>query len=146
MDTRGREQFGTELRGLRTRAGLSLGELAKLAHVHRGYLGHIEQGERWPSRRIVEALDSPQGHPPAPHPAEQQSHAHTPHRRQQDHERLPPEPGLEVGPWRYRWSCPMTLGVGHPATEGCCERLRYLGRVAVVSTALTCCDAVLAAT
>ncbi|HEY2764512.1 MAG TPA: helix-turn-helix transcriptional regulator [Pseudonocardiaceae bacterium] len=58
MDTHGREQFAAELRGLRDRSGLSLGELAKLAHVHRGYLGHIEHGQRWPSRRIVEALDS----------------------------------------------------------------------------------------
>ncbi|MCA1708789.1 MAG: helix-turn-helix domain-containing protein [Actinobacteria bacterium] len=57
MDRQGREQFGTELRRLRERAGLSLGELAKLAHVHRGYVGHIEHGERWPSRQIVEALD-----------------------------------------------------------------------------------------
>ncbi|MGH3795415.1 MAG: helix-turn-helix domain-containing protein [Pseudonocardiaceae bacterium] len=58
MDTRRREQFGGELRQLRERAGISLSELATRVHVHRGYLGHIEQGERWPSRRIVEALDS----------------------------------------------------------------------------------------
>lgn len=58
MDRHGREVLGGELRRLRERAGISLGELAKLAHVHRGYVGHIEQGERWPSRRIIEALDT----------------------------------------------------------------------------------------
>ncbi|HEX2297441.1 MAG TPA: helix-turn-helix transcriptional regulator [Pseudonocardiaceae bacterium] len=42
MDRPGREQFGGELRRLREQTGLSLGELAKLAHVHRGYVGHIE--------------------------------------------------------------------------------------------------------
>lgn len=57
----GCDQFGAELRRLRTRAGLSLGELAKLAHVNRGYVGHIEHGQRWPSRRIVEALDTALG-------------------------------------------------------------------------------------
>jgi transcriptional regulator with XRE-family HTH domain len=61
MGTQGRDEFGAELRRLRERAGLSLGELAKRAHVHRGYLGHIEQGERWPSRRVVEALDAALG-------------------------------------------------------------------------------------
>jgi transcriptional regulator with XRE-family HTH domain len=58
MGSHRREQFGRELRRLRERAGLSLGELAKLAHVHRGYVGHLELGERWPSRRIVESLDT----------------------------------------------------------------------------------------
>ncbi|MGH4013858.1 MAG: helix-turn-helix domain-containing protein [Pseudonocardiaceae bacterium] len=61
MDRHEREQFGTELRRWRDRAGLSLGELATLAHVHRGYVGHIEHGQRWPSRRIVEALDTALG-------------------------------------------------------------------------------------
>lgn len=61
MARHGREQFGAELRRLRDRAGLSLGELAKLAHVNRGYVGHIEHGQRWPSRRIVEALDTALG-------------------------------------------------------------------------------------
>lgn len=61
MDTHGREQFGAELRRLRDRAGLSLGELANLAHVHRGYVSHIEHGERWPSRQIAEALDKALG-------------------------------------------------------------------------------------
>lgn len=56
MDSHEREQFGAELRRLRDLAGLSLGELAGRAHVNRGYVGHIEHGERWPSRRVVEAL------------------------------------------------------------------------------------------
>lgn len=58
MDSHERERFGAELRRLRDRAGLSLGELAGLAHVNRGYVGHIEHGQRWPSQRIVEALDT----------------------------------------------------------------------------------------
>ncbi len=57
MARHGREQFGAELRRLRNRAGLSLGELAKLVHVNRGYVGHIEHGQRWPSKRIIVALD-----------------------------------------------------------------------------------------
>lgn len=58
MDSHGREHFASELLRLREQAGLSLGRLAALAHVHRGYVWHIERGERWPSRRIVEALDT----------------------------------------------------------------------------------------
>lgn len=61
MDRHQREQFGAELRRSRDCAGLSLGELARLAHVNRGYVGHIEHGQRWPSRRIVEALDTALG-------------------------------------------------------------------------------------
>jgi transcriptional regulator with XRE-family HTH domain/tetratricopeptide (TPR) repeat protein len=57
MDGRERERFAAELRRFRDRAGLSLGELAGLAHVHRGYVGHIEHGHRWPSRSVVTALD-----------------------------------------------------------------------------------------
>ncbi|PZS38056.1 MAG: hypothetical protein DLM62_15815 [Pseudonocardiales bacterium] len=37
------------MRRLRDRAGLSLGEVAARAHVNRGYVGHIEHGQRWPS-------------------------------------------------------------------------------------------------
>lgn len=61
MNRQGRQQFGAELRRLREFGGLSLGELAKLAHVHRGYVSHIEHGERWPSRQIAEALDTALG-------------------------------------------------------------------------------------
>jgi transcriptional regulator with XRE-family HTH domain/tetratricopeptide (TPR) repeat protein len=57
MDSHGRGQFSAELRLLRDRAGLSLGELAGLAHVNRGYVWHIEHGQRWPSRSVATALD-----------------------------------------------------------------------------------------
>ncbi|HEV7451345.1 MAG TPA: helix-turn-helix transcriptional regulator [Pseudonocardiaceae bacterium] len=57
MDSHEREQFAAELRRLRDRAGLSLGELAGRAHVNRGYVGHIEHGQRWPSRSVASALD-----------------------------------------------------------------------------------------
>ena len=52
-----RAAFAEQLRRLRADAGFSLGELAGLAHAHRGYLGHLEHGERWPSRAVVKALD-----------------------------------------------------------------------------------------
>ncbi len=57
MDSDGRGQFAAELRRWRDRAGLSLGELAGRAHVNRGYVGHIEHGQRWPSRSVTTALD-----------------------------------------------------------------------------------------
>lgn len=57
MDSHGRGEFAAELRRLRDRAGLSLGELAGLAQVNRGYVGHIEHGQRWPSRSVAMALD-----------------------------------------------------------------------------------------
>ncbi len=52
-----RDAFATELRGLRASAGLSLAELAQAAHVNRGYIGHVEHGQRWPSRSLAIALD-----------------------------------------------------------------------------------------
>ncbi|MGH3812044.1 MAG: helix-turn-helix domain-containing protein [Pseudonocardiaceae bacterium] len=57
MDSHKREQFAAQLRRLRDCAGLSLGELAGRAHVNRGYVGHIEHGQRWPSRSVATALD-----------------------------------------------------------------------------------------
>ncbi len=57
MDNQERQQFAAELRRLRDHAGLSLGELAARAHVNRGYVGHIEHGQRWPSRSVVTVLD-----------------------------------------------------------------------------------------
>jgi transcriptional regulator with XRE-family HTH domain/tetratricopeptide (TPR) repeat protein len=57
MESHGRGRFAAELRRLRDRAGLSLGDLAGLAHVNRGYVGHIEHGQRWPSRSVAMALD-----------------------------------------------------------------------------------------
>lgn len=57
MGSHEREQFAAQLRRLRERAGLSLGELAERAHVNRGYVGHIEHRQRWPSRPVAAALD-----------------------------------------------------------------------------------------
>ncbi|MGH3981351.1 MAG: helix-turn-helix domain-containing protein [Pseudonocardiaceae bacterium] len=57
MDGHERERFAAELRRLRNGAGPSLGELAGRAHVNRGYVGHIEHGQRWPSRSVAAALD-----------------------------------------------------------------------------------------
>jgi len=56
-----REAFAVELRRLRASTGLSLGELARAAHVNRGYVGHIEHGQRWPSRAVAAALDGAVG-------------------------------------------------------------------------------------
>lgn len=52
-----REAFAAELRQARADAGLSLADLARHAHVNRGYLGHVEHAQRWPSRPVVAALD-----------------------------------------------------------------------------------------
>ncbi|MCA1671749.1 MAG: helix-turn-helix domain-containing protein, partial [Actinobacteria bacterium] len=52
-----RDAFAAELRQLRADAALSLAELAQHAHVNRGYLGHVEHGQRWPSRTVAAALD-----------------------------------------------------------------------------------------
>ncbi len=57
MDSHEREHFATELRRLRDHAGISLQELAGRAHVNRGYVGHIEHCQRWPSRSVAIALD-----------------------------------------------------------------------------------------
>ncbi|MDD4230665.1 MAG: helix-turn-helix transcriptional regulator [Dehalococcoidales bacterium] len=54
------EQFGSRVRTLRQRKGLSQEELAFRAKVHRTYMGGIERGERNPSllniTRISDAL------------------------------------------------------------------------------------------
>ncbi|MPZ67833.1 MAG: helix-turn-helix domain-containing protein [Pseudonocardiaceae bacterium] len=52
-----RDAFAAELRQARADAGLSLADLARHAHVNRGYLGHVEHAQRWPSRPVVAALD-----------------------------------------------------------------------------------------
>ena len=56
-----REAFAAELHRLRASAGLSLGQLAQAAHVNRGYVGHVEHGQRWPSRSVAAALDAAVG-------------------------------------------------------------------------------------
>ncbi|MDQ3887418.1 MAG: helix-turn-helix domain-containing protein, partial [Actinomycetota bacterium] len=45
----------------RALTGLSLAELARAAHVNRGYIGHVEHGQRWPSRSVAAALDDTVG-------------------------------------------------------------------------------------
>ncbi len=52
-----RDAFAAELRRARADAGLSLADLARHAHVNRGYLGHVEHAQRWPSRSVAAALD-----------------------------------------------------------------------------------------
>lgn len=54
----GRADFAAELARRRAGAGLSLADLAQLAHVHRGYLGNIEQRHRWPTDAVARALDT----------------------------------------------------------------------------------------
>ena len=56
-----REVFAAELRRLRALTGLSLAELARAAHVNRGYVGHVEHGQRWPSRSVAATLDDAVG-------------------------------------------------------------------------------------
>lgn len=54
------KQFGTQLRALRERAGLSQEALAAKAGIHRTYMGGVERGERNPCLknilRLAEAL------------------------------------------------------------------------------------------
>ncbi len=57
MDADQRAGFAAELAARRARAGLSLAQLARAAVVNRGYVGHLEHGQRWPSRTIAAALD-----------------------------------------------------------------------------------------
>ena len=50
------EGFGSLLKRYREQAGLGCGELARAARLHPSYLSRLEQGERTPSRAVVEAL------------------------------------------------------------------------------------------
>ena len=53
-----RTAFAVQLARRRTIARMSLANLARQAHGHRGYLHNIEQGRRWPSEAVTRALDS----------------------------------------------------------------------------------------
>lgn len=53
-----RADFAAELARRRAAAGLSLADLAKRAHLHRGYAGNVEHGHRWPTETVARALDS----------------------------------------------------------------------------------------
>ncbi|HLN58934.1 MAG TPA: helix-turn-helix transcriptional regulator [Thermoanaerobaculia bacterium] len=46
MTQRDLRRFGSRIRELRTRAGLSQEDLADLVRLHRTYIGGIERGER----------------------------------------------------------------------------------------------------
>lgn len=56
-------QFGQRLRELRTRSGMSQGELASAARLDRGFVGLVERGERGIGieaiEKIARALDLP---------------------------------------------------------------------------------------
>ncbi|MGH3692579.1 MAG: helix-turn-helix domain-containing protein [Pseudonocardiaceae bacterium] len=53
-----RAEFAAELASRRAEAGLSLADVADRAHVHRGYLWHVEHGRRWPTETVARALDT----------------------------------------------------------------------------------------
>ncbi len=53
-----RAEFAAELARRRADAGLSLADLAKRAHLHRGYAGNVEHGKRWPTETVARALDA----------------------------------------------------------------------------------------
>lgn len=51
-------RFGALLRDLRERRGWSLRDLGEQICFNRGYIGKIEQGEKFPDRRFAELADS----------------------------------------------------------------------------------------
>jgi transcriptional regulator with XRE-family HTH domain len=53
-----RADFAADLARRRAAAGLSLADLARRAHLHRGYAGNVEHGHRWPTETVARALDS----------------------------------------------------------------------------------------
>lgn len=48
--------FGPMLRSARERAGIGMREAARHLGLSSGYLGHLEAGERCPSRAVAERL------------------------------------------------------------------------------------------
>ena len=59
------KQFGSHIRALRERAGLSQEALAAKAGIHRTYMGGVERGERNPCLRNILRLADALGVPPA---------------------------------------------------------------------------------
>jgi transcriptional regulator with XRE-family HTH domain len=53
-----RAAFAAELARRRAENGMSLADLAAGAHMHRGYLGNVEHGKRWPTQTVARALDA----------------------------------------------------------------------------------------
>lgn len=45
--------FGSQLRKVRVKRGLSQEQLAQLADVHRNHIGHIERGEKTASLDVI---------------------------------------------------------------------------------------------
>jgi transcriptional regulator with XRE-family HTH domain len=56
-----RAGFAAQLARKREEHGLSLADVADRAHVHRGYLHHVEHGRRWPTETVTRALDAALG-------------------------------------------------------------------------------------
>jgi transcriptional regulator with XRE-family HTH domain len=53
-----RADFAADLVRRRAAAGLSLADLARGAHLHRGYAGNVEHAKRWPTETVARALDT----------------------------------------------------------------------------------------
>lgn len=61
------DDWGTQIRLSRTRAGLTQSQLAELSGVAQGTISRVESGGRWPSRQTVETLlEVLRAHQPAP--------------------------------------------------------------------------------
>ena len=52
----GEALFGSRLRSLRERAGVSREKAAEGAEINANYLGEIERGEKWPSIQVIQRL------------------------------------------------------------------------------------------
>lgn len=53
-----RADFAADLVRRRAAAGLSLADLARGAHLHRGYASNVEHAKRWPTETVARALDT----------------------------------------------------------------------------------------
>jgi tetratricopeptide (TPR) repeat protein len=51
-------EFAATLRSLRAARGMSLGDLAAKIHFHRGYVGNIEQGRKFPEQQFAVLADA----------------------------------------------------------------------------------------
>jgi len=54
---RPQEAFSDLLRSLRSDRGRSLDDIANEIHFHRGYVGNVENGKKFPARRFAELAD-----------------------------------------------------------------------------------------
>lgn len=53
----GRAEFAVTLKTLRADRGMSLSQLAAEMHFHRGYVGNVEQGKKFPERQFAALAD-----------------------------------------------------------------------------------------